>query len=287
MTNQISSEEQKKLYFEPFFKWIKDGKIDGFFVSEDNSSFVKDHPSIEKLNLVSYKASHGVLLLKNGRHTRYGFETTEDFAHDCALGLLQCKTAVGALTLGPTRKLSGSIDYIYLYGSGLNAAPVFYGDSPSQSESIRQMLLEVYPGALVRILKSDRTASFERFQPILHFEKWKILLFKSPLPIRRWFRLMLGSAFLTILSLLLNLFGFIGQIPSWLALFAFTACFMTFLGQVFLERESPSPNSPLQMHQPNVTEKKEETGTKKAPRKIARKKKAEKPEPPTSPEAHS
>jgi hypothetical protein len=229
MTTNIEDKTPKALGYSPMLVLLKSGKIDGFFVAQDNLTFFKEPKAIQQFNLVAYPATGGTLYLQSGLHRSYGYATSEDFAYDCAHGLVQCKTAEGALTLGPTRKLTVG-NHVYLYGSGLNSAPCFLSDSPHQSAEIQKILEKAYPGASTRIVENDKVASIDRLRPGMNPAHWKILLFEAPPLVRLWFRYLLGSVAMLLFCLVLNAFGYIGQAPGWIMLTAFLVCFSVFIG---------------------------------------------------------
>src|SRR5207244_3295277 len=107
--------------------------IDGIFVARDNMVYMENSPLLDELDLIQYTAPGGELFLRKNRYIRYGYDLEDDFIHDCTHGLVECKTVPGVVTLGPLRRLPGKPIYVYLYGTGLNAAPVFLADSPAQA----------------------------------------------------------------------------------------------------------------------------------------------------------
>lgn len=232
MTTNIDEKKSKPLGFNPMLNLIKLRKMDGFYVSKDNIGFINNKETtktIEKLKLIPYPAPGGTFYIKAGLHERYGYETPEDFAHDCNLGLLECKSVEGALSLGPIRRLT-SFTRLYLYGSGLNAAPIFLADSLHQVAAITKVLEKAYPGATVRALENDNLVSLERLQPGMNQEHWKILFREAPPLLRLWFRYLVEMEVMVLATLVLNSFGYISQPPVWIFLVSFFACFLTFTG---------------------------------------------------------
>jgi hypothetical protein len=236
--------ENKKISgFEPLLQLVKSGKIDGFYVVKDNLIYVANHPWVEDLNLIRYEAPGGELLLRRGRFSRYGYETEEDFVHDCKHGLLECRTTPGAITLGASRRIAGKSIQVFLYGTGLNAAPSFLADSPGQAKSIKQILENAYPGATVRILDSASLFSLERFSPVNNARSVRHLFNHPDANVRKWFRLFAGVTVLSALTTLLDVMEYISMAASWISIIAFMLTFVVFInvGKVANSATAPPP----------------------------------------------